>query len=273
MPELAEVEYYRRQWTPGLREIVRKVHCHEAARTFRKGNASTFARVLPGLPFTEAHAHGKQLLFRFGKDCWVHIHLGMAGKLQCAEPVLVPTRHDHFVLYTDRLALVFNDYRKFGTVSLHESPDLPAFWRSLPPMPHEPAFTRSHMATALRRHPRPPIKATLLRQEIFPGIGNWMADEILWRGRIRPDCPTALIQGRKLSTLYRCVQEVTTDALKIIAPDWGTPPDSWLFNHRWRAGGHCPKTGEPLLRETIGGRTTCYAPAWQNWPAKEDTLG
>ena len=266
MPELAEVEFYKRQWARGLGQTVRKVHCHLEARIFRKGDASAFAKVLPGRAFSEAHAHGKQLLFRFGQDGWVWIHLGMAGKLECADPAMVPSRHDHFVLYTDQLALAFNDYRKFGAVTFHQSAELPDFWRELPPMPHEAAFTRSHMAALIRRHPRPPIKATLLRQEIFPGIGNWMADEILWRGRIRPDCPTGRIEGRQLSTLHRCVQEVTLEALIIIAPDWGTPPDSWLFNHRWRAGGRCPKTGEPLARETIGGRTTCYSPTWQHWP-------
>ena len=31
-----------------------------------------------------------------------------------------------------------------------------------------------------------PVKAVLLMQERFPGIGNWMADEVLWRAAIHP---------------------------------------------------------------------------------------
>jgi formamidopyrimidine-DNA glycosylase len=41
-------------------------------------------------------------------------------------------------------------------------------------------------------------------------------------------------------------------------------PDSWLFNHRWENGGLCPKTGVPLVREEIGGRTTCWSPGRQS---------
>ena len=40
-------------------------------------------------------------------------------------------------------------------------------------------------------------------------------------------------------------------------------PRTWLFRHRWRPGGLCPKTGKPLAHATIGGRTTCWSPARQ----------
>jgi formamidopyrimidine-DNA glycosylase len=59
------------------------------------------------------------------------------------------------------------------------------------------------------------------------------------------------------------LQEVCRDAMRVIAPDWSRPPEDWLFNHRWRDGGICPRTGRPLQREPIGGRTTCWSPAWQ----------
>ena len=34
MPELAEVEYYRKQWNPGLGRPVRAVLVHERAKIF-----------------------------------------------------------------------------------------------------------------------------------------------------------------------------------------------------------------------------------------------
>lgn len=40
-------------------------------------------------------------------------------------------------------------------------------------------------------------------------------------------------------------------------------PRTWLFKHRWRRGARCPLTGKPLVRATIGGRTTCWSPARQ----------
>ena len=43
----------------------------------------------------------------------------------------------------------------------------------------------------------------------------------------------------------------------------GDPPKNWLFHRRWKDGHLCPKTKTPLLRENIGGRTTCWAPTLQ----------
>jgi formamidopyrimidine-DNA glycosylase len=40
-------------------------------------------------------------------------------------------------------------------------------------------------------------------------------------------------------------------------------PKSWLFWHRWEDGGKCPRTKSPLVREEVGGRTTCWSPARQ----------
>ncbi|MFN8549340.1 MAG: hypothetical protein U0527_15545 [Candidatus Eisenbacteria bacterium] len=62
----------------------------------------------------------------------------------------------------------------------------PAWWSSLPPSLLSPSFTRRTVDQILERRARSPIKAVLLQQDSFPGVGNWMADEILWRAGIHP---------------------------------------------------------------------------------------
>ena len=114
------------------------------------------------------------------------------------------------------------------------------------------------MSEFLRRHGRAPIKAVLLAQEGFPGIGNWMADEILWRAALHPATPAGHLASAKVCELWRQVRFVSAGAMRIVAKDYSDPPPSWLFRHRWREGGRCPKDGSPLRRETIGGRTTAW---------------
>lgn len=268
MPELAEVKFYANQWAPCRGQRVEHVHCNGAKRVFRRCDF----RILNELPnsiLDSVQTHGKQMLFGFTGGFWLHVHLGMAGCLQRGMRETTPSKHDHLILYTEGAALVYNDYRMFGEIRCYRSADgEPAFWRSLPPEVTKSAFTRAFLGEVVQRHARSPLKAILLRQEYFPGIGNWMADEILWRAGIHPACPGGRVRGVKLSELHRRIQEVAEDALRVIAPDWGDPPDDWLFPHRWRDGGVCPRTGQPLCREVIGGRTTCYSPARQRWPGK-----
>lgn len=262
MPEQAEVVFYRRRWEQSLGQMILRVALHPAARVFRGCPAAAMSALLPGAVLQTALAHGKQMLFHFAPAGWLGIHLGMSGEL-LAGPSLQPDRHDHLVLHTPATALVFRDPRMFGRIRFDPGPHPPAWWLALPPEILSDQFTLEAFTAALQRRKNSPLKAILLDQSLCPGIGNWMADEILWRARLHPENRAGHLQPRHHRELFTRMREVCQDALTVIGNDWGTPPDDWLFNHRWKDGGTCPRTGKPLVRRVVGGRTTCFSPTWQ----------
>ena len=266
MPELAEVEYYRKQWDAEAGERVCAVAVNPDKRIFRECDAAQVVAGLAGRSLCGSRAHGKQMLFEFSGGAWLGLRLGMSGQLSAEGGGFEPGRHDHLVLQMESVSLVFTDPRQFGSVRLHLGRDLPWWWSSLPPQVLDPGFTQAHVRDALRRRARSSLKAILLDQAWFPGIGNWMADEILWRAALHPARPGGSLEGAAFTAFYKKTREVARDALQVIGTDWGEPPDTWLFNHRWKDGSTCPVAGEPLVRETIGGRTTCYCPARQSLP-------
>jgi formamidopyrimidine-DNA glycosylase len=270
MPELAEVDYFRRQWNPGLGHCIDGVVLHPKARIFRGTNTATLVRALTGATLERSEARGKQMLFvakekgRGAKNhAWLGIHLGMTGKLRVEPPGFSSDKHDHLVLRQEKHALVFQDARLFGRVLFAEGPAEPVWWAKLPPDLLSAQFTVKDLAVFLKRRARAPIKAVLLMQERFPGIGNWMADEILWRAAIHPKQAAGSLDATRIKTLYREIRWVCREAMRIIGKNWDDPPDSWLFNHRWQKGGKCPRTGAKLMHATIGGRTTCWSPGRQ----------
>jgi formamidopyrimidine-DNA glycosylase len=262
MPELAEVEYYRRVWDPGLGGKITRVHLHSEKRVFRGMELSLFAS-LKGQKLVSSEAAGKQMLFRFSNDLWLGIHLGMTGKLSLAEANHIPAKHDHLVLFQKQRALVFNDARQFGRVLIHRSKEVPPWWSQIGPAVTSKHFTAATMQEFLSRHGRLPIKGALLHQKGFPGIGNWMADEILWRAGISPKRPAGNLRTAELQRLWKEVRFVARVALEKIGPAFGDPPKGWLFHARWSAKGACPKHRSALRRETIGGRTTAWCPKCQ----------
>jgi len=264
MPELAEVEYFKRRWEAAVGSRIVEVRALHGHRVFRGSDTHHLAATLTGRRLQSAEARGKQMLFRFGEDGWLGIHLGMAGKL-FREESSEYTRHKHdpLVLATSREVLVFRDTRTFGRIRWQASLELPHWWTSIGPDLLSKDFKRADLETVLRKHAGSPLKPILLDQRYFPGIGNWMADEILWRSAIHPESRAGDLDQSQVKALYRRIRAVCRDALKVIAPDWSRPPDTWLFNHRWKDGGSCPKTGEPLRRIQVGGRTTCFSPARQ----------
>ena len=268
MPELAEVDYFRKLWNPGLKQKIEAVAVHAGKRIFRGIDMREFEKTLTGATLERSEARGKQMLFVTGKrgvkaHAWIGLHLGMTGELRVEKADYSPAKHDHLVLMQEKRALVFEDARQFGRVLFAQGPSAPAWWAKLPPDLLSTSFTEKALADFLRRRARAPLKAVLLMQERFPGIGNWMADEILWRAAIHPKQLAGSLKAAQIKTLYREIRTVCREALRIIGKDWSDPPKSWLFLHRWEKSGTCPRTGAKLKHATIGGRTTCWSPARQ----------
>ena len=257
MPELAEVEFYRKQWKPGQGDRVEGVTLHGTKRIFRGEDLTTVNR-LRGSKLLGSEAHGKRLLFRFSGGNWLGIHLGMTGKLRVEAPEFPPGKHDHLLLRQRKRSLVFSDPRLFGRVRFHHGKDTPPWWAGLPPVLSSAGFTRQFMSRFLTRHGRAPVKAVLLDQAGFPGVGNWMADEILWRAGILPQARAAQVTGARAAGLHKAVRWVASHAIKIIGSDFSDPPDTWLFGQRWKKKGHCPRDGSALKKATVGGRTTAW---------------
>ena len=258
MPELAEVEFYRKQWRRGLKQKILAVELHPNARVLRGADAAALQKALAGATFLSSEAHGKQMFFRFSGDGWLGLHLGMTGKLRVEPPGRAAGRHDHLVLRQRLQSLVFSDPRQFGRVRFHAGHAPPPWRANLPAPILSNDFTRNAMEQFLRRHGCQALKAALLMQDGFPGVGNWMADEILWRARLHPARRSDSLQPPESRKLFRELRFVCRAALRTVGVDFGDPPSTWLFHRRWRKGGACPRDGRVLLRSEIGGRTTCW---------------
>jgi formamidopyrimidine-DNA glycosylase len=258
MPELAEVEFNRKQWDAGLGHPVLAAHCADGKRVFRGVQAAGLRRALTGASLVSSEARGKRMIFSFSSGAWLGLHLGMTGRLRCEPAGFTPGQHDHLVLRQAGRCLVFHDPRQFGRIRFHAGQEMPAWWASLPPEVLSPQFTPAAVWSAFQRHGRLPAKAALLLQEHFPGIGNWMADEILWRAGIHPRSRCGALTAAQTRRLWREVRAVSRQAMATVGKDYSDPPKRWLFHQRWGRGGCCPKHRLPLRRATVGGRTTAW---------------
>ena len=264
MPELAEVEFYRKEWDAGLRKKVLRVELHGAKRIFRGVNVKRLAVALKGATYAGSEARAKLMCFRFSRSVWLGIHLGMTGKLRVEPARFTPGKHDHLVLRQKARALVFSDPRQFGRVHFHEGRNIPEWWAKLPPAVTSPEFTLELVKAFLKRRARLAVKAALLVQTAFPGVGNWMADEILWQARVDPRVLCGKLSSKQTAALWRTAREVCKVALATIGKDFSDPPEDWLIHQRWSAQGICPRDGLQLKTATIGGRTTRWCSRCQH---------
>src|SRR5690348_6225901 len=201
MPELPEVEAARRaaQMVAKGRRIV-EAHVADDPIVFEGVAPARIRRALVGRRVEAVRRHGKHLWIELDRRPWPCMHFGMTGGFHTPGrgtlrlvahgkkgPGLAwPPRFVKLILkFDDGGELAFADARRLGRARLRIDPaaeppiSLLGFdaWRELPP---PASFKR--LVTARSS----PMKALLLDQSFAAGVGNWMADEVLYQARIDP---------------------------------------------------------------------------------------
>ena len=82
MPELAEVEWFRKQWDVARGAAIVDLSLHARNRVFRGSDVGELRQGLIAAKLLSSHARGKRMLFKFSGESWLGIHLGMTGKIR-----------------------------------------------------------------------------------------------------------------------------------------------------------------------------------------------
>jgi formamidopyrimidine-DNA glycosylase len=260
VPELPEVENYRRLAELALERPVRSVSAPDAWYLKRGLSAAVAAEVLAGRRFVAARRRGKLLMLDTSDSGpVVGLRFGMSGRLVVDGSVgvdrllyssaAVDARFDRFsVSFEDGGTLVMSDPRRLGGVEL--DPDESRLG------PDAVGISRAELTGALAGS-RAPLKARLLDQAHIAGVGNLIADEILWRAGLSPLRPAGDLSPAALRKLHTGLSE----GLALLIERGGAHTGDLMPERR--RGGHCPRDGAELARGTVGGRTTYWCPKHQ----------
>jgi formamidopyrimidine-DNA glycosylase len=103
------------------------------------------------------------------------------------------------------------------------------------------------------------IKELLMDQSLVCGIGNFYADEILFRAGLHPTARGEALTGQDFDRLRACIEQVLSYALRAQEP--GSPPfETRVYG---RAGQPCTVCGSPVERTRIANRSACFCPKCQ----------
>jgi formamidopyrimidine-DNA glycosylase len=279
VPELPEVENARRLIADhALRRRIAAVDDSDSyvARPHAPGE---LASALTGRSLAAARRRGKTMWLETsgtddagaagdaaGAGPELGLHLGMSGRIVVTGPDGTvaeggdPYRYgargrdpawNRFTLtFADGGSLVLLDPRRLGRVWLH--PRIEALG------PDAAEVTRAEFR-ALTTKGTIAVKARLLDQSKIAGVGNLLADEILWQAKISPLARVDSLTPAQVGRLYRALQSVVAAAVA-----QGGAHTGEIISQR-RAGGTCPRDGAPMAHGVVGGRST-----W--WCSREQAL-
>ena len=262
MPELVEVEAYRRLAEGVVGRTIAEVVAPDAWYLKRGLDAATAEAVLTGATVAGTRRIGKLLLLDLdGNRPVLGLRFGMSGRLMIDghsgveellyAPRLMLDKWDRFGLrFTDGGELRMQDPRRLGGVEL-DPPEARLGPDALSVTPTGLAAAIGHGRSTA------PLKARLMDQSRIAGVGNLAADELLWRAGLDPARPAGGLSANELRRLHRHLRGTMADLMARGGSHAGD-----LMAER-RVGGVCPKDGTPLVRRTVGGRTTFSCPKHQ----------
>ena len=268
MPELPEVE--------SARAVIERNGLHR--RIVDVDDSDTYV-CRPHLPGEIRHAVvGGELIaaMRQGKSIWcpvgpapaadtLGIHLGMSGKIVIANADGAEIdggdywegrrqRGDYrwarfTITFADGGRLMLVDPRRLGRIRLNPPIDQLG--------PDAQLITPAGFRAALAAGGAEPVKARLMDQRRIAGIGNLLADEILWRARIHPARVSSELTAPEQSRLLRA----SRDAIRAALHEGGVH-NLTIIPYR-RRGGTCPRDHAPMNTGTVDGRTSWWCSAEQ----------
>lgn len=227
-------------------------------------DAPSLVALLTGAVIVDVRRHGKVVVIHTD-HVTLGVHFAMTGRIVVGDrvpiarlaygPAVDDQRFDRWVFdthdpVTETLVRVrLSDPRRLARVT--PNADLSHLG------PDAMGLNAQTFAQRLGRR-RSPVKAVLLDQQVVAGLGNLLADELLWRGGIAP---------------HRHVHDLTdAERLRLgqLLPAMLAELMSRGGSHRGdldvalrRSGARCPIDGAELVRRNIAGRTSWSCPLHQ----------
>jgi formamidopyrimidine-DNA glycosylase len=278
MPELPEVERARRllDRVAAGRSITR-VKCADDSIVYEGVSAGRFRRALKGRTVIAAHRRGKHLFLELDQRPWPLFHFGMTGGFRTPEDAALklasspkkdvedgwPPRFTKIHLFLDDGGeLVMTNARRLGRIRLREDPlgEKPLCELGFDPLLDLPKPAR--FADLLLRR-KMQLKPLLLDQTFAAGVGNWIADEVLYQAKLDPRRRANALSIDEAKRIRSKLKSIIEKAVAVDA-DKKRFPRTWLFHRRWgKQDDALTARGDRIEHITLGGRTTAWVPEVQ----------
>ena len=224
MPELPEVEVVTRSLKKSIKNLkIIKITVNN--RNLRFKLPRNFENILKNKIVKNIKRKSKYIVLDLGSHFYVILHLGMSGTLHIPSkksitnlsfynnPTL-PKKHNHVIIYFDKIKLIYNDPRRFGYFKiLNNKYDLDNYFTRIGPEALDKDFNLKYLKNKIKNKKKN-IKNFLLDQKIVAGLGNIYVNEILHKSQILPMKSVSKLSSNDLTKIIKYSRITLINAIK-----------------------------------------------------------
>ena len=227
MPELPEVEVVKLSLKNSIQsKKINKVIVFN--RNLRFKIHKKFESFLKKKIIINIQRFSKYILFYLDDKSILVLHLGMSGTIHIVKnkrknnftnssfysSPLLPKKHNHVIIFFDKLKIIYNDPRRFGFFKIIENDEkLKIFFKNYGPEPFDRKFNLDYLRRNLKNKTKN-IKNYLLDQNFVSGIGNIYANEILFLCKINPFKQSGKLNKKDYKNIIFYSKKVLNHAIK-----------------------------------------------------------
>lgn len=258
MPELPEVQGYKVYIdSTSLHQKITAFECRDS-RLLKKPTAH-FEQHLLKQELVETLRIGKYLFLKTTGDKILVIHFGMTGRPNYYKAEEDRPKFGHIVLtFENGFHFAFENKRKFGWWNLIDSIEDYKAEHKLSDDARSLSLADFKASLGTRKTH---IKKVIMDQSVAAGVGNWMADDILYQAKIHPNKKVQDMTEKDVETVFDAMKNVIEVAIEHDA-HYSDFPAYFLIHFR-KEGASCFHTDCEIEKIKVGGRSTYFSPDWQ----------
>lgn len=259
MPELPEVHRFKIYIdSTSLHQRIVAMDCRDSRLI--KQSKSDFETYLIDQEFKATHRIGKYLFIETTGEKILVIHFGMTGRPSYYKNEDDRPKFGHIQLsFENGFHFAFENKRKLGWWDLTDS--IVDFKAEHKLSDDARDISLNDFKASLSGR-KTNIKKIIMDQSVAAGVGNWMADEILYQSKIHPTKRVDKMTSEEIELIFQEMKNVIEVAIENDA-HYESFPQHFLMHFR-KEGATCFHTGAKIKKIKVGGRTTYFSPEWQN---------
>ena len=251
MPELPEVEMFRRYFDEtSLEQQIQDVRINHPKVA---GGQEQNLTALVSDYFSKSRRWGKNLFIQTRKGKTVFMHFGMTGYLEYYNSSLEAPKYARVVfIFNNGFSLAYVSKRMFGRIGTVSDID---HYVSDKLLAEDALVISKDQFTRTLAGKKKNIKTALLDQSVAAGVGNWIADEILYHARIYPTSLTGNLTSSQMNTIYEKMREIMQVAIEVEAVREDLPLH-YITRYGRKTSITCPNCKNTIDRSEVAGRGT-----------------
>ena len=180
-------------------------------------NPQTFSRIVNGKTIGNAYCKGRWLFIPL-EPGYVLVLGECGGKIILVDSNNVPSKY-HLLLNIEGNKSIYAMTQMWGAMELYRKGEelKRQYIADMRTTPLDKEFTYKYFKSLIdeaRSEKKRSVKSLLTQDQLIPGLGNSIAQDILFNARLHPKTQIEVLSEEEIMTLYKSIKETVNDASK-----------------------------------------------------------